>query len=102
MWPRWPYMAVYWIAAAAVSGAGNEEVLMDSANAPDGSTERRALAVLVALGAALLVLCPVMLYCVVIGDDCEDFGWLGLAQGAVYALAVWLVLRHAWRARAAA
>ena len=75
---------------------------MDSANAPDGSTERRALAVLVALGAALLVLCPVMLYCVVIGDDCEDFGWLGLAQGAVYALAVWLVLRHAWRARAAA
>lgn len=66
--------------------------------ARDPSTERGALAGLLVLGGALLALCAVMLRC--LDDDGERFAWLAFAQGAVYGLAIWLVLRRMWSPRA--
>jgi alpha-1,6-mannosyltransferase len=60
----------------------------------DAGNERRTLGIVIALGGALLLLCPVMLNCLFREDDGEYFGWLGFAQGAVYALGVILVLRR--------
>jgi alpha-1,6-mannosyltransferase len=57
-------------------------------------SERRASALLIVTGVALLALCPVMLHCLVQADDCEYFAWLAFAQGAVYALGVWIVLQR--------
>jgi hypothetical protein len=67
---------------------------MDTASAPGAWTERRVLGVLTALGVAFLALCPLMLHCLILENECEEFGWSALIQGGVYALAVWLVLRH--------
>lgn len=60
----------------------------------DAWNGRRTMGAVMALGGALLVLCPVMLNCLVQQDDCEYFAWLGFAQGAIYALGVTLVLRR--------
>jgi hypothetical protein len=64
----------------------------------DRPTGRRADILLITVGVALLALCPVMLDCLMQENECGIFGWLALAQGAVYALAVWLVLRRPFRA----
>ena len=66
---------------------------------PDANTHRRALAALIGTGLGLLFLSPMMLHCLFLatGDECDDFAWFAFAQGGVYAVGVWLVLRHAWR-----
>jgi alpha-1,6-mannosyltransferase len=55
--------------------------------------ERRALVALAGVGAVLVALCPLMLH-LLIEVRYERFVLAALAQGAVYAGAVWLVLRH--------
>jgi alpha-1,6-mannosyltransferase len=61
--------------------------------AAQGKPERRALLALAAAGVVLVALCPPMLY-FLIEVRYEPFVLAALAQGAVYAVAVWLVLRH--------
>ena len=67
--------------------------------ASDASTHRRALAALIGVGLGLLFFSPIMLHCLFLvpGDECDDFGWFAFVQGGVYAVGVWLVLRHTWR-----
>jgi alpha-1,6-mannosyltransferase len=55
--------------------------------------ERTPLLALAAAGVVLVALCPLMLYFLVEARY-ERFVLAALAQGAVYAVAVWLVLRH--------
>jgi alpha-1,6-mannosyltransferase len=55
--------------------------------------ERRALFALAASGLVLIALSPVGIY-FLFAASFEGFVAVALAQGAVYALAVWLVLRH--------
>jgi alpha-1,6-mannosyltransferase len=61
--------------------------------AAQAKPERRALLALAAAGLALVALCPLTLYFLV-EVSYERFVLAALAQGAVYAVAVWLVLRH--------
>src|SRR5580704_14606822 len=61
--------------------------------AAQGKPERRALLALAAAGVVLVALCPLMLSFLV-EVRYERFVFAALAQGAVYAFAVWLVLRH--------
>jgi alpha-1,6-mannosyltransferase len=72
---------------------------METATALDASNHPRVLAALAGLGAGLLFLSAAMLHCLILDpfDECDGFGWFAFAQGGVYAVAVWLVLRHAWR-----
>src|SRR5712692_1851457 len=60
--------------------------------AAHGRPERRALVALAVAGAALLALSPLMLHFLV-ALRYEHFVLAALAQGAVYAFAVWLILR---------
>ena len=60
--------------------------------AAHGRPERRALVALAVAGAALLALSPLMLHFLV-AVRYEHFVLAALAQGAVYAFAVWLILR---------
>jgi alpha-1,6-mannosyltransferase len=55
--------------------------------------ERNALWALAAAGFVLVALCPLALYFLVVADFAR-FVLVALAQGAVYAFAVWLVLRN--------
>src|SRR5262249_6524520 len=77
--------------------------VMDVAVGSDASTHRRALIALVAVGLGLLCLSPIMLHCLFLvpGDACDDFAWFAFVQGGIYAVGVWLILRHTWRRRAA-
>jgi len=58
-----------------------------------GKPERRALFALAAAGFLLFALAPLALY-FLFRTSFEGFVATALAQGAVYAVAVWLVLRH--------
>src|SRR5712691_2184144 len=60
--------------------------------AAHGRPDRRALVALAVAGAALLALGPLMLHFLV-AVRYEHFVLAALAQGAVYAFAVWLILR---------
>jgi alpha-1,6-mannosyltransferase len=55
--------------------------------------DRAALIALAAAGFALVALCPLALY-FLFQASFEGFAFTAVAQGAVYAVAVWLVLRH--------
>src|SRR5262249_58320109 len=58
-----------------------------------GNPERRALFALTAAGLVLIMLSPLGIY-FLFAASFEGFVAVALAQGAAYALAVWLVLRH--------
>ena len=61
----------------------------------DTSTDQRSLDGLIAACIGLLACCAVILR-LLIGDDDETLVVALLAQGAIYAAAVWLVLRREW------
>lgn len=61
--------------------------------AAQGKLERAPLLALAAVGLVLVALCPLVLY-FLFQARFERFVLAALVQGAVYALAVWLVLRH--------
>jgi hypothetical protein len=61
--------------------------------ATQAKPERTPLLALAAAGVALVALCPLMLY-FLFEARYERFVLAALAQGTVYAVAVWLVLRH--------
>jgi alpha-1,6-mannosyltransferase len=69
-----------------------ESEAVDS-QAAQAKPERRALLALATAGVVLVTLCPPMLYFLT-EVRYEPFVLAALAQGAVYAVAVWLVLRH--------
>jgi alpha-1,6-mannosyltransferase len=62
----------------------------------DRASEGRPLHALIVTGAAMLALCVAMLRLMIVGDR-ESFVIAALAQGAVYAAGVWLVVRRAYR-----
>jgi len=76
---------------SALEGAVEDEIVEggEGQAKPQGG----ALLALAAAGCVLVALCPLALY-FLIGASFERFVLVALAQGAVYACAVWLVLRN--------
>jgi alpha-1,6-mannosyltransferase len=70
--------------------AEDEPVIGDQAQ---GRSERRALLALAAAGVVLVVLSPLGLY-FLFATSYEGFVAVALAQGAIYAVGVFIVLRH--------
>ncbi len=63
--------------------------------AHDSATQQRPLDGLIAAGVGLLA-CSTVILRLLIGDDDETLIVALLAQGAIYAVAVWLVVRRPW------